>query len=159
VLESQPSAPVRREDLEWPTLARPDAVEGHRVRLVDHHGLAIAAVHGVVDLCIATTTVRRRICSAVELADAVFAHQRGDDLDGIAVAHDEVMVELLVQVSEAAGEEPPPVVAGTIPQAVVDDEQGDDLVTLVEGASECAVVRQPQVAPEPDDAPPGIPCG
>ena len=82
----------------------------------------------------------------------MFFHQRGDDLDRISAAHDQVMVELLVQVSEAAGEEPPPVVAGTVPQAVVDDEQGDDLVALVEGASECAVVRQPQVPPEPDDA-------
>ena len=60
----------------------------------------------------------------------------------IVVANDESATELLVEVGETAGEEPAPVGAAAVPEAIVDDEQWNDLVALVERSAQRRVVGE-----------------
>ena len=70
----------------------------------------------------------------------------------IVVADDQPAAELVVEVGEAAGQEPPAVRTSAAPEAVVDDEQRNDLVTLVERPPQRGVVGEAKIASEPDDS-------
>jgi hypothetical protein len=78
-----------------------------------------------------------------------------DHLGRIAVAHDQVPAEVVVEGGEAAGEEPAPVRARRRPEPVVEHEQRDHPAAAVapvgDRRGEGVVVGQAQIAPEPHD--------
>ena len=149
-VELTPPPPVRREHLVRLARRRAHAAEGDEIGLVDDDRLDLL-LEGVVDLGVASSPSGSSIGGPVQASDVVALDELGECRHRVVVADDEAPAELLIEVGEAAGEEPPAVGAGRPPEAIVDDEQRDDLVALVERPPQRRVVGEPQITPEPHD--------
>ena len=107
-----------------------------------------------LDGAISRRAVGREVGGHEHLRRAHLLGERWQHAHGVPRTDDQVAAAVSVKGPEATDEEGPPVVARWVPQALVQAEDRHDRAPAprgVGGLDQGRVIRQPEVAPEPDD--------
>ena len=99
--------------------------------------------------CVPPPAVRAEVLRHVHRGGAGLGRDTSHDVDGVALADHQAPAELLVEVVEATGEEPEPVLARRAEQCGVGDEEPDDRRAVRRRGLEHRVVAEAEVAAEP----------
>jgi hypothetical protein len=146
-----PGPGERGEDLERRAPAGEEGPRRHRVGRPDRPQLDLVLRQRGAHLVVTLGAVGPGVVRDVHRLGAGLAGHVPHGAGGGVPPDDEVPAGPLVQLGQAAGEEPAAVGAGRGTQVGVVHEQGDDAVVLPRRLDQRRVVPEPQVAPEPHD--------